>query len=163
MLNYAWHFSQSETAKYFEWIIINNYLNSITMIPSLQTSYKNMLNSVDVKFMHLRWCMFIGRFRRKRVVHFCKYSPNSRCRRSNCFLAVLVMFLANSLKLFHYQNNSTSSPGLFNSLAILLHTWRQFHILQLVFQNWPTIAAQVMINYAWDLNQSEKEKYFEWN
>ena len=56
-----------------------------------------MLNSVDVKFMHLRWCVFIRRFRRKRVVHFCKYSPNSRCRRSNCLLAVLVMFLANSL------------------------------------------------------------------
>ena len=96
-VDYAWHFSQSETAKYFEWIIINNYLNSFRIIPSLQTSYKNMLNSVDVKFMHLRWCMSIGRFRRKRVVHFCKYSLNSRCCPSNCLLAVLVMFLANSL------------------------------------------------------------------
>ena len=156
MLNYAWHFSQSETAKYFEWIIINNYLNSFTIIPGLQTRYKNMLNSADVKFMHLRWCMFIGRFRRKRVVHFCKYSPNSRCRPSNCLLAVLVMFLANSLP-------TSSLPKQLNLVPRFAHLTSLFHISQLIFQNWPTIAAQVMINYAWDLSQSEKEKYFERN
>ena len=58
-----------------------------------------MLASIDVKLIFD--CMFISKFRRcKRVVQFCKYSSNSRCRPLSCILAVLAMFLANSLLFF---------------------------------------------------------------
>ena len=58
-----------------------------------------MLAFIDVKFFFD--CLFISKFRRyKRVVQFCKYSPNSRCRPLSCIRAVLAMFLANSLLFF---------------------------------------------------------------
>ena len=60
-----------------------------------------------------------------RVVQLLKYSPNSRCHLSSWLLAVPAMFLANCSPIYsswnewnflsfftHYQNNSTSSPGL---------------------------------------------------
>ena len=53
-----------------------------------------MLISIDVKIIFN--CLFIGKFRRYRVVEDCKYSPNSGCRPSSCLLAVFAMFLANS-------------------------------------------------------------------
>ena len=93
---------------------------SCKIIPSLKTS-ENMLTSIDVKFI----CLFIGKFRRWRVVQFCKYSPNSGCRPSSFILAVLAMFLANTSPISslqnrwnvppfctHYKNNSISCPGL---------------------------------------------------
>ena len=82
-----------------------------------------MLTSIDVKFIFN--CLFIGKYRRKRVVQFCKYSPNSRCRPPSCIMNVLAMFFV-IVRLFlpretsemfrHYvlttKNNPTSSPGL---------------------------------------------------
>ena len=44
-----------------------------------------MLTSIDVKFISS--IVY-------RVVQLHKYSPNSRCRPSSCFLAVIAMFLA---------------------------------------------------------------------
>ena len=39
--------------------------------------------------------LFIGKFRRQRVIELCKYSPDSTCHLLNCILAVLALFLAN--------------------------------------------------------------------
>ena len=55
-----------------------------------------MLTSIEVKFIFDSDGTLIGKFRSERVVQLCKYSPNSRCHPSNCLLAVLAMFLANS-------------------------------------------------------------------
>ena len=77
-----------------------------------------MLTSIDVKFIFN--CLFIGKFRRKRVVQFCKYSPSSRCKLMFllCFLLIVRLFLPRETsEMFRHfalttKNNPTSSPGL---------------------------------------------------
>ena len=67
-----------------------------------------MLTSINVKFN----IPFIGKSRIQRVVEYCKYSPNNRCRPLSCLLAVLAMFLANNLPLCSSWNKWNVSPFL---------------------------------------------------
>ena len=53
-----------------------------------------MLTFINAKFIFN--CLFIGKFKRLRLIQYCKYSPKSTCRPSSCLLAVLAVFLANS-------------------------------------------------------------------
>ena len=42
------------------------------------------------------------------AVQVCKYTPNSRCRPSNCLLAVLAMFLDNMFAVKRVKCSATS-------------------------------------------------------
>ena len=75
-----------------------------------------MLTSIDVKFIFDSACLLVS-LGDKGVFSSAIIPPNSRCCPSSCLLAVLAMFLANSLPIvpsfcIHYQINSTPSPGL---------------------------------------------------
>ena len=67
-----------------------------------------MLTSIHVKFIFN--CLFIGKFRRKRVVQFCKYSPNSRCCPPSCIINVLAMFFVNSSLISSSRNEWNVPP-----------------------------------------------------
>ena len=122
-----------------------------------------MLTSIDVKFIFNSACLSASLG--DRFVQFCKYSPNSRCRRSNCLLAVLQVWANSSPISFswnewnvppfciHYQNDSN---------LILLHHWRHHFTYRKILPN--------LVNSSWFwwiirgilANQKRKMKYFEW-
>ena len=67
-----------------------------------------MLTSIDVKFIFN--CLFIGNFRRKRVVQFCKYSPNSRCRPPSCIINVVAIAKRVKCSAILYSLPKTTQP-----------------------------------------------------
>ena len=69
-----------------EWIRPRRITPSFKIIPSLKTWLKRayLHRSIDVKFIFDSALLGLSP----------KYSPNSRCRPSNCLLTVLAMFLA---------------------------------------------------------------------
>ena len=132
-----------------------------------------MLTTIDVKFIFN--CLFIGKFRSKRVLQDCKHSSNSRCRPSSCLLAVLSMFLANSSPISSSRNEEIlySPPKQLNLVlkcSLLTVQFSSNYAAQLtsfltyrkILPNLLRRRQLVMMNYAWDFRQSETEKYFEW-
>ena len=133
-----------------------------------------MLTSIDVKFIFN--CLFIGKFRSKRVLQDCKHSSNSRCRPSSCLLAVLTTFLASSslflpretsemFRDFVLTTTTQPRPRVFS--VNCLDFWQFCCTTDVIFdisQNSSKFGRQwlVMMNYAWGFSQSEPEKYFEW-
>ena len=154
--------------------------NSIIVLLFLQNNskFKNKL-----KHANLGRCKFISikhLYREVQGIKVCKYTPNSRCCPSSCFLAVLAMFLGQHFEVkrvkcsatvppfgSNYQNNSTSSPGFlgqrFNNLQpgctfdVILTSSVQYDKTLFKFRQ----QQLVMVNYACGFNQSETGKYFE--
>ena len=78
-----------------------------------------MLTFINAKFIFN--CLFIGKFRRLRVIQYCKYSPNSTCRLSSCLLAVLAMFLASSSPISSPLNESVKCSAILYSVSTCFH------------------------------------------
>ena len=143
--------------------------------PFLFTSVGLVYSSPPLVSIQLYYCNILLILFSTRLFHpihsMSKYSPNSRCLPWSCLLAVYsqqfaYFFLARDMFLYSLLKQRNLVP---RSSRLIVHfsgnyaACRTNDVIFHISQNSSKFGRQllVMMNYAWDISQSETEKYFE--